>query len=193
MSSGGKSGGSASQSYDYYGTILIRLCEGPADAIDMIIADNKTIWTGPLLRTGIGPDTIAVASWGTFDVYWGMPGQPVSSVLSAYESHPAYAGQCYIVYKGLLGRERTTCPNFEFILRRRANQSIVTGAPALLDANNQSNMVAFAAELITAATGLGWATSRLDAASWQAVANSLDTADLCPGAAALERLNAGWR
>ncbi|MFA5265798.1 MAG: phage tail protein, partial [Opitutaceae bacterium] len=180
MGSSKSSSSSGSSSYDYFGTILIGLGEGPLDALVSIIEDGKEIWHGPLLRNGATqPSLITIADRGNLRLYWGTSDQPANALLATFETHISYKDRAYIVAEDfLLGRERTNSPNWEFIARRAPRQSLVTGTAAALDANGQANLVAFAAELVTSPTGLGLPLNRFYAPSWQAVADAIDTTDL---------------
>jgi hypothetical protein len=173
-------GGSGSSTYDYYGTIQLGLGEGPIDALVSILEDGKEIWHGPLRRAGASnPSLITIAGRGKLWLWFGSAGQGVDSRLAQYDAQPPYANQSFLVADDfLLGLERTTSPNWEFIVQRSPNQTLVTGASAGLDSNAQCNVVAFTAELATAATGLGLPNSKFYAPSWQAVADALNTDDM---------------
>lgn len=175
-----KTPSSSNSSYDYYGTIVIGLGEGPIDALVSIIEDGKEIWRGPLLRDGAsGFAIIAIPDRGQLRLYWGTSDQSVEEQLTPYETHPPYQDRAYIIAEDfLLGRERTNSPNWEFIVRRAPRQALVTGSPAALDANAQANIVAFAAELVTSPSGLALPLERFYAPSWQAVADAIDTPEL---------------
>lgn len=176
---GGKRGSGGGKAKDYYGSIAGLVCAGPVDELVSIIVDKKTAWEGPLSRTGVGvtnPQSIAVAGFGTVIFYWGTDDQVVNTTLTPeLSSHPPYRRQTWCVLKDFLfGRERTSAPNVEFVVRRKPRQATVTGASAELDADKQANPVAAIAELATEPVfGLGQPQSLLDGPSWQATADAL--------------------
>jgi hypothetical protein len=174
------SSSSAGSSYDYFGTILIGLGEGPIDALVSILEDGKEIYHGPLLRNGAtDPSLITIPDRGKLRLAWGTTSQASNTLLAAFDVHPAYRDRAYICGEDFLfGRERSNCPNWEFVLRRAPRQTLITGTPAQLDSAAQANLVAFAAEVLTSATGLAQSPARLHQASWQAVAEALDTIDM---------------
>ena len=166
MGKGGSKGGGAK---DYYGSIAALVCAGPVDELVSIIVDKKTVWEGPIARTAPGvtnPQSIAVAGYGCVVFYWGTADQTVNTTLTPELAvHPPYRRQCWCVLKDFLfGRERTSAPNVEFVVRRKPAQAIVTGTAAVLDDDHQANPVAAIAELVTDPVfGLGQPSSLLDA------------------------------
>lgn len=179
MSSSSKSGGSGSKSYDYYTrAVCIELGHGPLFAIDAILEDGKNILDGPVLRgTSVGPDLITIAGRGSLYIYWGTDTQAASPVLATFEAHPPYKNRARIEARNfLLGRERTSAPNWVVHLRRAPSTKLVTGAAATLDDDNQANVVAFGDEIFTSPVCLGLPTTRFDIPSWQAQADAINTA-----------------
>jgi len=176
----GKQTGSSSKSYDYYGTILIGLGEGPIDAIVRILEDSKEIYSGPLVRPSDGaPSIITIPDRGALRVHWGTDSESSDSILAKFEQHPEYKGRgCIIGDAFLFGRERSNVPNWEIVYRKKANQTLITGASAELDSNAQGNLVAFAAELVTSKSGLALSNSRFHQPSWQGIADALNTAEM---------------
>ncbi len=172
---GGKSGGAK----DYYGSIAGLVCAGPVDELVSIISDGKTVWEGPLARTAVGvtnPQSITVVGFGTVIFYWGTTDQVVNTTLTPeLAGHPPYRRQAWCVLKDFLfGRERTSAPNIEVVVRRAPQQSIVLGDPAVLDADAQANPIAALAELVTDPVfGLGQPATLLNSTSWQATADAL--------------------
>jgi hypothetical protein len=175
---GGKRGGGG-KAKDYFGSIAGLVCAGPVDELVSIIVDKKTVWEGPMSRTGVGitnPQSIAVAGYGTVIFYWGTDDQVVNTTLTPeLAHHPPYRRQAWVVLKDFLfGRERTSAPNVEFVVRRKARQATLTGPAADLDADHQANPLAALAELVTDPVfGLGQPQSLLDAPSWQTTADAL--------------------
>ena len=175
----GKKGGGGSGAKDYYGSIAGLVCAGPVDVIKSIQVDGKAVWTGPLARTDVGvtnPQSITVTGFGTVIFYWGTDDQTVNTGLTPELSgHPPYRRQAWCVLKDFLfGRERTSAPNIEFVVQRKPQQSIITGAPAELDADAQANPLAALAELVTHPVfGLGQLPTLLNSTSWQATADAL--------------------
>lgn len=176
---GGKGGGRSGGAKDYYGSIAGLVCAGPVDELVAIIVDKKTVWEGPMSRTAPGvsnPQTITIAGYGSVIFYWGTEDQTVNTSLTPeLASHPPYRRQAWCVLKDFLfGRERTSAPNVEFVVRRSPRQSLLSGSPALLDRDAQANSLAALAELVTDPVfGLGQPATLLHAPSWQATADAL--------------------
>lgn len=127
---------------------------------------------------GVGnPAIIPVPGYGTAIFYWGTSDQTLDpvSVPKFASDHPPYRHQAFMILKDwLFGRERTSAPNIEVVVRRVANQDVIVGDPALLDSEGQANPLPILAEAITNPIfGLGQDLSLLDAPSWQAVADAL--------------------
>ena len=176
---GGKGGSSSGSAKDYYGTIAGLVCAGPVDELVAVVVDGKTAWEGPLARTAVGvtnPQVIAVPNYGTIIFYWGTADQTLNASLAPLlGSHPPYRRQCWCILKDFLfGRERTSAPNVEVVVRRQPVQSVIVGAAARLDADSQANPLAALAEIVTDPVfGLGQLVELLDAPSWQATADAL--------------------
>jgi len=87
--------------------------------------------------------------------------------------HPPYRRQAVLVLKDFLfGRERTTAPNVEVVVRRKPNQTVIDGDAAALDADGQANPKCVEADLLTDPVfGLAQPDSFCDAATWQALAD----------------------
>lgn len=135
-----------------------------------------------LKRSAVGvtnPQLVSVVGYGVAVFYWGTSDQVLSGVVPQFAAvHPPYRRQCFVILKDwLFGRERTSAPNVEFVVRRAPVQTIVEGMPAALDADGQANPFAFLAEAFTDPVfGLGQTSGLLDAPTWQTSAESL-TAD----------------
>lgn len=129
-------------------------------------------------RGASNPYKFTVEGYGDAYFYWGTTDQTLDTVnektLSA-NGHPAYRRQAVLVLKNFLfGRERVSAPNVEVVIRRKPNQTLVSGASADLDDDGQANPVAVLAEILTDPTcGFGIAADRLDADAWQAAADAL--------------------
>lgn len=186
---------SASQSKNYYGTIAGALGIGPFDAIVAIILSGK-YWYNPgeaLERTADGvsnPYTIADTREGARDgklhFYWGTEDQPASPVINAYISHPPLAGAGYFVLENFLfGTGAGTPPVFEFVLRRGAQQEIITVDLGALTSTAQVNPAATIAEVFTAWHCLGRPASEIDVprleALGQEIAGDPELLDLAAG------------
>lgn len=185
---GGKGKGGGAKSYDYFGTLAGAVAIGPVDLLS-VIYDGKAIWEGTATPSGDTPTNLTGAidakfflkSTSYLKFYHGTAGQTIDAALAA--NHPDYKGIAYFVAKGLLfGREKTTAPNLEFVVRRRPviSTDVIGSAQADLDADGQANPIAALAELLTSRHGAGVDVARLDAASWQAAAEyAEDNAPRC--------------
>lgn len=126
---------------------------------------------------GVGnPVSIAVPGYGVCILYWGTADQAHGPDTPAGISadHPPYRRQCWVILKDwLFGRERTSAPNVEVLVRRAPVQSLVTGPAAALDAQGQANPVAVAAELLEDPVFGAGAPALADPASWQEAAEAL--------------------
>lgn len=109
-----------------------------------------------LVRT-VGPSAtnpypLTVDGYGSAYFYWGTDDQVLDTVGEARlaaNGHPAYRRQAVLVLKDFLfGRERTSAPNVEVVVRRKPNQTILTGDPAML-IDGQANPIAAMADLYT--------------------------------------------
>lgn len=109
-----------------------------------------------LVRT-VGPSAtnpypLTVDGYGSAYFYWGTDDQVLDTVGEARlaaNGHPAYRRQAVLVLKDFLfGRERTSAPNVEVVVRRKPNQTMLTGDPATL-IDGQANPIAAMADLYT--------------------------------------------
>ena len=113
--------------------------------------------------------------YGVLRFYWGTATQGVDPNLEAAnndagETHPPYAGVCYIVLIDfLLGQEIQSAPNVEIVVRKAPTQSVVTGGPAGLT-DGQANLAAVVADILTNENCIGLPAADLDATSFNAVA-----------------------
>lgn len=149
---------------------------------------NATYWTRYTLKRSLAPANpanITVPGYGSAFLYWGTSTQTLDTTVEKVANlngHPPYRRQCFIVLKDFLfGREKTSAPNVQVIVRRKPNQSVVTGTPANLT-DGQANLAASAADLFTDPVfGAGASVDvdgGIDSASWNTLATSLygDTA-----------------
>lgn len=145
---------------------------------------NATFWQRYSVKraTSTNPVQITVENYGAAWFYWGTANQTLDTsgekVLSD-KGHPAYRRQAVMVLKNFLfGRERTSAPNVEVVVRRAPNQSIITGDPAALS-DGQANAFAALAELYTDNVfGAGLVANAVggpDSTTWQAAATGIHT------------------
>jgi hypothetical protein len=136
--------------------------------------------------------------YGVMRFYWGTTAQTVDDLLGSTgndggvkgnlgfgDQHPDYEGVAYVVVRDfLLGQEVQSGPNIEIVVRRKPNQSVVTGAAAGIT-EGQANLAAVAAELLKDANCLGLPSGMVDSTSFQAVADWLQTYQAKYGASVL--------
>lgn len=77
----------------------------------------------PVLRDEDNPDfaDITIPDYGILRIYWGTETQPQDTYLNTVSGnvHPAYLGQCYIVFRQLwFGFNQTNVPNVEVVVAR---------------------------------------------------------------------------
>lgn len=180
--SSGKGSSGANSSHDYYGTVLGVGGVGPIKGISSILEDGKQVFgeSGPLMYNpggGVGDGySLVIPDLGKIEIYWGTETQSASSTLNTYEDHPPMRGYWYFVLKDcLFGTEKQTPPTIEVVTISEPLQSVITGASAGLNSDLQANAAAVAAEYATAWHGLQFDSSRINAASFQAVADDLRT------------------
>lgn len=145
---------------------------------------NATYWQRYTLKRSLAPANpanITVPGYGSAFLYWGTSSQTLDTTVEKVANlngHPPYRRQCFIVLKDFLfGREKTSAPNVQVIVRRKPNQSVVTGTPANLT-DGQANLAATAADLFTdpvfgAGAGVD-VDGGIDSASWNTLATSLN-------------------
>jgi len=128
--------------------------------------------------------------YGVLRFYWGTAAQTVDPNLEAAnndagQTHPPYAGVCYIVLINfLLGQEIQSAPNVEVVVRKAPTQSVVTGGPAGLT-DGQANPAAVVADILTNENCIGLPAAALDATSFNAVATACDSNPTLYGISAL--------
>jgi hypothetical protein len=166
--------------WEYHGSIAGVICNGPVDTLDEIIVDGETLWAGPLNRgSATNYSTITIDARRVIRFYWGTDTQTADPILQAGgngygHAHPDYKGICYLVLVDFyFGRERTSAPNIEVVVRRKPQQAFIAGQAAEL-ADKEANPLACLAEWYLAARyGLGIGSGILHGASWQSAANAL--------------------
>ena len=144
--------------------------------------------------------------YGQFRLYWGTTAQTVDFYLQSAnndggtmghigtgDQHPDYKGICYCVLLDFLfGQEVQSGPNLEVVVRRKPNQSLITGSPAAIT-DGQCNLAAALVEILTDKNLLGLPTGMVDTTSFQATANYLDTNLAACGASILIDSSDGLR
>src|SRR3972149_4981586 len=108
MGSSSKSG-SSRPNYDYFGTILIGVCYGPADKLFALLLDGKAVWGDPAgtERSGNSLDVTSAIDAKYFTTngkgvfYWGTATQTVDPLLAVVEisSGELIPGNTYVVKK----------------------------------------------------------------------------------------------
>jgi|GEM_PF-3589333 len=146
------------------------------------VPPSTSYWTRyTVTRTGSpNPLPLSVEGYGAAYFYWGTDTQTLDSTGEATLStngHPNYRRQSVLVLKDFLfGRERTSAPNVEVIVRKKPKQTVVTGTSANL-ADGQANPIAALADIYTDPVfGAGLSTAGYgtpDPATWQAAADAL--------------------
>ena len=148
---------------------------------------TSTHWVRYSLVRTVGPSAsnpqpLTIDGYGAAYLYWGTDNQTLDSVgeaILAANGHPNYRRQCVLLLKAFLfGRERTSAPNVEVIVRRKPNQTIITGDPAALT-DGQANPVAAMADLYTdpvfgAALTVD-APGGPDSTTWQSAATAIQS------------------
>jgi len=178
MGSSSKGSGSGSKTYDYFGTIGMAIGIGALKTIEKIVDDSKTVWEGLLTKSTADADPITITDRGRLRLHWGTATQTANATLANYGTLPPFKNVAHLVGEDFMfGRERTNANNFQVVVSREPQQSIITGSAAQLNAYSQANIMAIAAEVATSPNGLGLSSSMIDATSWQAVADSLNTTE----------------
>ncbi|MBE7500053.1 MAG: hypothetical protein HS113_07025 [Verrucomicrobiales bacterium] len=106
--------------YNYFASFAGMLCVGPVQTLHAIIVDDETAWEGPLNAGSNDSAEITVEGRGSLTLYWGTATQGVDAELAGSGvEHPAYRGQCYVVFNDwLLGENRNQVPGIQFELTR---------------------------------------------------------------------------
>jgi hypothetical protein len=179
---GGKFGGGGEQvvGHDYFADCAALVCLGAVDAIHEVWMDDDRVWRGEVKRTpGSHSASITIEDRGNMRIYWGTASQPIDTILASH-GHPAYRGQCYMVFEQLyFGQDKTQAPNVEVTLARQPETSV--GGTRWIGAD--ANPVHVAAEWLTNTRwGLGLGPWSLDYAQLANIATTLnsETAGISP-------------
>ena len=176
VSSGGSKGGGGGTQHKYYADCAGLLCLGPVDELLAVYMSQDEVWSGSIVRDGTNIDSasITIENKGVMTIYWGTETQPIDSLLGA-QNHPAYRGQCYVVFQQLyFGEDTTTAPDVQFLVRRTpAGLGLSTEGNYDSDVHPPHAMLEL---LSNQRYGLGWdAAAQLDLDAWDAAAAQLRT------------------
>lgn len=117
--SGKNSTSTATVAYTYQAALAGVICSGPVDVLHAIYIDTVKVWEGPLAAVAGQFAFITLPNYGQARIYWGSDSQMPDALLGPL-GHPAYRGQCYVVFDPLIfGRDRTSAPQVEFVVSRR--------------------------------------------------------------------------
>lgn len=174
-SGGGKFGGGGSQDQtvgqDYFADCAALVCLGAVDALHEVFMDQDRVWRGEVKRVeGVHSAAITIEDRGNMRIYWGTDAQPIDGILGAH-GHPAYRGQCYVVFEQLyFGQDRTSAPNVELTLARQPEMSV--GGERWI--GSDVNPIHVAAEWLTNQRwGLGLVWTALDLAQLANVSGAI--------------------
>ncbi len=159
--------------YNYYASFAGVLCLGPVQTLHAISVDEDQVWEGPLEAGSDEHADITVEGRGPIRLYWGTETQAVDLTLAASGLlHPAYRGQCYVVFDDwLLGENRSQVPPIEFEVSRIPQGSGLATSAAL---NGETHPLAVLEELLrNRRFGAGLDAGLIDYASWDAAAARL--------------------
>jgi hypothetical protein len=114
---------------------------------------NPTYWARFATTRGASanPLVITVLGMGDCYLYWGTDDQVLDTVgeqLLAQNGHPPYRRQVVLVLVDFLFDSNGNAPNVQLAMRRKANQTIITGDAAELDSDGQCNPLAAIAEML---------------------------------------------
>jgi len=122
------------------------------------------------------PVSISVPGYGIALLFWGTDDQELPEGLPEEfaDNHPPYRRQCWVLFQDwLFGRERTSAPNLQVLVRRAPRQTVITGPAAGLDSQGQANPLAFAAEVLSDSVFGAGNPDLISSISWQAAADVL--------------------
>lgn len=122
------------------------------------------------------PFIFTVEGYGNASFYWGTSTQTLTSGgFLDVNGHPNYRGTAVLeLTQFLFGRERTSSPNIQVVVRKKPQQSIITGSAANLDSEGQANPIAAWCDIATDTTvGAGIASTELDSTTLQSTADDL--------------------
>lgn len=165
--------------YNYYAGVAGLVCSGPVDKITQIWMNRELVWEGSVTRSSTDYATITIETRGQFRIYWGTTTQDTDDLLldSVADAHVPYRRQCYIVCPDLFwGENVTTAPTIEVVIHRHP---VPSWGSELAELNDDHNPAYAIAELLQDPVfGLGMADSRIDTASFEAIADDFATADI---------------
>ncbi|MCZ7636854.1 MAG: phage tail protein [Verrucomicrobia bacterium] len=159
--------------YNYFASFAGLLCVGPVQTLHAIVIEDELVWEGPLNAGSYDYAEITVEGRGAMTIYWGTATQGLDPDLAlSGVAHPAYRGQCYVVFDDwLLGENRNQVPSLNFDLTRIPVVSWLTVGAGL---NGEANPIAALGELLTDTRfGAGLPSSALDTGGWNDVATQL--------------------
>lgn len=185
MGGGGKGGGGSSTyvvGHRYYAGLHLAVCHGPVDAVTRLIVGERTAWSGSITSSQtiyvnapelFGGDSREGGVQGYVEVKLGASTETVSGYLQQKLGSviPAFRGVVsVIVQQCLLSAMNPYIKPWSIEARR-------IPAPAALGSgniSNDANPAHIIYECLNNATwGLGYATSEIDATSFQTAANTL--------------------
>jgi hypothetical protein len=148
--------------YNYYASFVVLVCLGAVGKLTRVYFEEDLVWEGELVRAGDSED-FSIEGRCNATIYWGTETQGIDPTLAASDqNHPAYRGQCIIVFKDcLIGYNRTSLGNIKVVVERLP-------APAFLSAAGRENVIgdanvpAIIHDWITNARCLHLPESRLD-------------------------------
>ncbi len=82
--------------------------------------------------------TINIPKRGNLTIYWGTETQTAPAALAA-AGHPPYRGQCFLYFQQLyFGRDKTSAPNVEVVLKRQPQTGELLAVESELDGDTVS-------------------------------------------------------
>lgn len=156
--------------WNYFASFAALVCHGPVHWLGRIYIDDEAVWSGNLQAEGDYAE-VMIEGRGLMRIYWGTETQGIDAHLEgAGENHSAMRGQCYVVFEQFFfGYQKTTAPKVELVIGRWPGMNWMSGAVYM--GTGDCNPVYALAELLQhPRCGCGFATSRLDTASWNAAA-----------------------
>jgi hypothetical protein len=177
MGSGGKG---ASSNDVYFGTFMGVIGCGPAYSLEwVIVGGNSLAYSGELLKpSGADYVDVTLIDVGSMRFYFGTETQVADPILSGFAVQPGYRGMVYIICNNcVIGSAGSTVPTIQICWRRYPNQTIVTNinGSAINDTAFSANPIVVAAELISSWDWLGAPSSLINAATFQAAADSFQS------------------
>lgn len=123
------------------------------DALPNTRPPNGTYWVRYIVDRGSNPNPFpfTINNIGQGYLYWGTDTQTLDAVgekILALTGHPPYRNQVVLVIVNCLLGSRPSAPNIEVILRRKPNQTVITGDAAELDEGGQANPLPSIPELL---------------------------------------------